>query len=676
MKTVAERIALMLVLMVVLMRFVSAGLRVSLAEDSGIKIDVFTQNEPYSGRGPNQPSDAFCPQENVVLNALVTYGESALQNVLVVFEVLAPDNTSFCLTDSTNDSGIATVHFTIPYGCANTTDSFGSWFIRANASIAGKIVRDTLTFVMDWVVKLISVRTIDESLTYRSSFGKGGKVGLEIALRSVAMSIKLATLTIVVEDTEAVPISCFTISDFAVQPNEKLIILYCSLPIPKWAFAGMATVFVDALISSADENGVAYCPEVSTDFLITIDNPLEVHFYDATVVSVDLSSRSVELGQSASISAIVRNEGTEIINFSVEAYLDEILIGVSEVVELSPYSKSALSFNLNSSLFEVGNHTVTVSIPQLANEADITDNSVSSTIEIEQKMPTIVHNVAIIAVKVSYNLIYVGELLSINVSVLNKGTEIETFLVRVYYDSSLIDALLVNALEPNTQTTLFFVWNTSSINKGFYEISASAPLLEDIDVSDNTFIDGIVQVKTRPAPPPPLVHDVAILHVSPSSSLVYRGDIVNVSVVVRNLGDYVESFSVALFYDSHVIETLNVADLASKTEITLVFRWSTQGVSEGNYTLSASASIVQGEVNVANNSFVDGVVEVVKGAAAGWFIPDWFYLLLLILLLIIIILLALLLCYRKRRKKFDEAFYSGWTAWYYCCDLQRRVRNA
>jgi len=60
-------------------------------------------------------------------------------------------------------------------------------------------------------------------------------------------------------------------------------------------------------------------------------------------------------------------------------------------------------------------------------------------------------------------------------------------------------------------------------------------------------------------------------------------------------------------------------------------------------------------------------------AAAGWFVPDWFWWLLLLLVLIFLLLLIWLYL-RRRRKKTEEAFRSGWTAWYYCYDLRKNRR--
>jgi hypothetical protein len=56
-------------------------------------------------------------------------------------------------------------------------------------------------------------------------------------------------------------------------------------------------------------------------------------------------------------------------------------------------------------------------------------------------------------------------------------------------------------------------------------------------------------------------------------------------------------------------------------------------------------------------------------APFSWFVSEWAYWLLLALLIFVIFLIALF--YRRRRKsQSDEAFYTGWAAWYYGLDLR------
>jgi len=653
-----KKLAVTLTMIAILLSFTLANMKFAHSSDAGGKIDLFTQKEPYSGKGLNMPSDAFSPQEVVILYASVTYNETPIQNLLVAFHVKIPNNTSFSLTAKTNSSGIATVDFAIPQKCVNVSEAFGKWFAVAKVLIEGEAFEDTLTFKVDWIVKLISVRTIDENITYRETFGIGGDVGLEITLKSIAMSVKNVTLAIVIQDELNVPVNGSEIPYLKVTPNEKLVFLYSKLYIPKYAFVGKAKAIVSAFTVPVNESGVPYCPAVSTEFFIVPYEPLTITFHDVAVVDAVPSAETVEVGQPVNILAVVQNEGTEIESFNVSAYCDGVLIGTVRITALAPYSHVTLNFVFDTSTVSPGNYTISVSIPILVNEADISDNVfVDEIIKIKPKLPTIIHDIAVVDVKISKDALYIGEALQINVSVLNKGTETETFSLSAYYDSSLIETLQVSPLAPNTRVTLVFVWNTSFVHEGFYLISASAPLPNDINVADNTFINGIVQVMARPPFPP--IHDIAVLSVSPSKTLVYIGEVGVIRVVVKNNGTYIESFNVTAFYDSNVVGKLFVNGLEPGREMLLVFYWDTRNVTEGNYTLSADASVVPDEVNIENNRFINGVVWVKPWMYPPvWKIPIWLLALLFLLAMLIgILLLLVLICAllrRRRRKKKDK----------------------
>jgi hypothetical protein len=656
-----KKLAVTLTMIAILLSFTLANMKFAHSSDAGGKIDLFTQKEPYSGKGLNMPSDAFGLQDIVILYALVTYNEAPIQNLLVGFNVKTPSNTSFSVTARTNSTGIATVDFAIPQKCVNVSEAFGKWFALAKALIEGKAFEDTLTFKVDWIVKLISVRTIDQNLTYRANFGIGGDVGLEISLTSVAMIVKSATIAIVIQDELNVPVNSSEIRDIKVTPNEKLVFLYSKLLIPKYAFVGKAKAIVSAFTAPLNESWVPYCPPVSTEFFIVPYEPLKITFHDVAVVDAGPSAETVEGGQPIDIVTVAQNEGTETESFNVSAYYNNVTIGTLRVTALAPYSHLTLNFTFDTSTLNPGNYTITVSIPPLVNEADITDNVfVDGIIEIKPKCPTIIHDIAIVDVRISKDTLYIGELLHINISVVNEGTETETFNVTTYYDSSLIETLQVSTLAPNVRATLIFVWNTSSVKEGFYQISASAgPVPGEIDVSDNWRPDGIVQVKARPPLPP--IHDVAVLNVSPSKTLVYMGEIVNIYVVTKNEGSYVESFDVTAFYNSSVIGRLLVKGLQPGSEMLLVFYWNTRNAAEGNYTLSAEASVVPGEVApyTDNNKLVDGVVWVKSWAFPPvWEIPRWLLALLFISAILIGACLAAAIVFvllrRRKRKRKDQ----------------------
>lgn len=107
-----------------------------------------------------------------------------------------------------------------------------------------------------------------------------------------------------------------------------------------------------------------------------------------------------------------------------------------------------------------------------------------------------------------------------------------------------------------------------------------------------------------------LVHDIATKNVVPSETKVYEGNIININVTVKNEGTVSETFNVTAFYDGNVIQTQIDIALNPSIESTLTFIWNTSGV-PGNHIISANASIVFGEVDISDNTFVDGIVEVV-----------------------------------------------------------------
>jgi hypothetical protein len=600
-----KKSVVMLTMATVLLGLASANMKVAFSTASGGKIDLFTQKEPYSGRGPNMPSDAFGPGNIVILYALVTYNEFPVQNLIVTFYVESPDNSSFCFTAITNSSGIATVDFTIPQESANESEFFGNWLALAKASINGEVVQDSLTFKVDWLVKLISVRAIDENLTDRTIFGKGGYVGLEIGFRSVATSVQNTTLEIVVQDNLSVPVSSLGIRDFAVQPNEKLVLLYCKLYIPTWAFVGTATVSISALTAPVNQGGVAYCPPISTNFFLVPYEPLTMTFHDAAVVGASPSSESVQVGQYVSINVLVQNRGTEAESFNVSVYCDNVSIGTQEVMALAPYSQANLSFPLDTSLLGVGNYTITVHIPDLVNEADMTDKTlVDGTIEILPKL-------------------LVPEYYFLEVKTEPAG--IVTIPGEGWYE----EHANVTLTAPDFVT----VPSGASYNFTYWDINGE---------SRGTGVNSIVVFMDT--------NHTATAHYS----LVYTLTITTTAggTTVPTPGTY------------NYTANSTVQVTATPGPNYVFDHWELDGVGAG----TANPYSVHMDADHTLKAFFSQV-------PAGWFVPSWFYWSLLPILIVIIILLIIWLYRRKRGNKAEAAFYSGWTAWYYCYDLRRKIRT-
>jgi hypothetical protein len=264
-----RKLAVILGIAALLVGLTSTNMKIAFSEGAGGNIDLFTQKEPYSGKGSNIQSDAFGPGEEVQINALVTYNEQPLQNYLVAFEILGPANSAENITLhrvlSTDGAGIATTSVRI--SVLNET-TFGEWTAIGNVKIADLTFQDTVKFKVGWIVEIISVRTINEDYLNQDSFMREGYVGIDVVLRNIAMTEKIATLTITIYDYLNVYVDSTELKDFTVPPNSIPIHTYFSLYIPKTANVGNATVYACAYTASVPSGGVAYCPEVLASFLI------------------------------------------------------------------------------------------------------------------------------------------------------------------------------------------------------------------------------------------------------------------------------------------------------------------------------------------------------------------------------------------------------------------------
>jgi hypothetical protein len=217
----------------------------------------------------------------------------------------------------------------------------------------------------------------------------------------------------------------------------------------------------------------------------------------------------------------------------------------------------------------------------------------------------IMRDVAVINVVPATNWIYQGWSDDINVTVQNLGNVSETFTVSAYYNGSLIGSVPVVNLPSNAQTTVTIAWNTAGVPEGNYTITGVASTVPyESNLANNIYVDGIVEVAT-------IIHDVAIIDVTPARSWICRGNPLKINVTAQNLGNVSETFNVTAYAGSYTIGTFEVMNLASNTQTTITFVWNTTAVPQcQNYTLRGEASILPQEYNLTNNVYFDGTVEV------------------------------------------------------------------
>lgn len=227
---------------------------------TGPMIDLFTQKGGY---GPNMPSDAFAPQEEVILYACVRYDCNPLEGKLVAFEVLNPTNDCVTYrTDATNASGIAAVSFRIP---SNAT--FGTYTVIATVSVIERTINDTLTYKVGWIVKILKVETVNYLGEPETSFARDRHVYFNVTAQNIAFVSKMATFTVVVYDECNVSIGQAVPHDLLI-PGETCFTFVIDLIIPKWAYIGIGTAYANAYTNLPKLGGVPYCPETSISIMI------------------------------------------------------------------------------------------------------------------------------------------------------------------------------------------------------------------------------------------------------------------------------------------------------------------------------------------------------------------------------------------------------------------------
>ena len=486
------RVGLALMLSIILiLDLVPLPARSLSSTSTGAAIDIFTEKTPFDGKGANKSSDAFEPQELVVLRALATYNDDPQCNMLVAFQVSGPlnafGNVSFVGVASTDASGIAEYSFRIPWPCQNAEVTiFGQWTAIATSDIAGRVVVDLMTFQVGWIIQITELTTLSFQLRKQTVFSKLDLVVFNMTVQNIALTDKLAVLKVDVEDSRKNPIVHIQMQEILFPPGKSNV--QASSQIPISAEVGLSNVSAVPLTGPIESGGRAYSPPIFTTF---------------TIAERDIAINGITLSSGSAVQ---------------------------------------------------------------------------------------------------------GEPIGIAVTVLNKGSQSETFDLTIYYDSVAIETRSVTELSPFVEKTINFTWNTNSIKTGSYTISAAAPLSGDTNPSDNTFVDGTVEIKGEK--PSEEVHDVAVLNVVPSPTVAEIGQTVNVVVTVKNKGLANESFYVNVYYDHVQVGRKYVTSLAPLGEIQLVFAWNTAGVFPLKYIISAVADTVEGETRTADNTFVDGTVTI------------------------------------------------------------------
>lgn len=220
-----------------------------------------------------------------------------------------------------------------------------------------------------------------------------------------------------------------------------------------------------------------------------------------------------------------------------------------------------------------------------------------------QVVPAI-YDVVIESLIATPNKVADGQTVDIHVIAANRGNRTETFNVTTYYSETVIDAHIVNNLPPGNTAALTFVWNTTGVTpNATYIIKAEASAVPSETILENNVHEDVVEVVEG-------IHDIAVTSVFCSSRSTYKGRIVNIYVMVKNEGNYTETFNLTVYQNDTAIETKTVKLQDDATEY-VTFGWNTTDAEiNATYLLKAAAGLVPGEENFDNNNYTDGFVKI------------------------------------------------------------------
>jgi hypothetical protein len=224
---------------------------------------------PYGGQGPDNPMDLIVPQAEVCLFANVSYNYWPTQQKLVGFEVEYPDGRILLKrTAVTDENGVAMICYEMPWPCEDPESLFGHWNVTVTVDISDYVINDTMQYTYGYMVDIFKVTTDKyeynhcEEVIITVEFGTKSMQWYPVLLSALLMDELIVPVGIALLETEVggSPQLC-TYANFTAE---------LTIHINKWAFAGLATIHVNAYNKDPTEGGIPWTPEFTPPPVIAI----------------------------------------------------------------------------------------------------------------------------------------------------------------------------------------------------------------------------------------------------------------------------------------------------------------------------------------------------------------------------------------------------------------------
>jgi hypothetical protein len=116
-------------------------------------------------------------------------------------------------------------------------------------------------------------------------------------------------------------------------------------------------------------------------------------------------------------------------------------------------------------------------------------------------------------------------------------------------------------------------------------------------------------------------YDVAATNITLEKTTVESGSSLWINATVENHGCFEEMFNATLKANNTAVQT-QMTTLANGSSTTLTFNWNTTGYTLGYYAISAYAEPLPGETDLADNTFIDGPVQIGQAPTITILLPE------------------------------------------------------
>ena len=235
--------------------------------------------------------------------------------------------------------------------------------------------------------------------------------------------------------------------------------------------------------------------------------------------------------------------------------------------------------------------------------ADVNANSIMDGIDLlmdGQLVRRLRPDVAVTEVVIEDTTPVQGDTIRASFEVANEGGSELTANLTLTLDASVIWNGAVTGLSPGSTVVFNTSIETGQLALGSHNFTADAGAMDDeIDIIDNSF-RATFTVLSRP--------DVMALLIMPNSTSLIVGEALEVSVIVKNLGERPESMRVDLLVDSVVVGTQEIQNIVPQNPYPFKFVWDTSSEQPRNFTLSARVEELPFESMTANNHITYGTL--------------------------------------------------------------------